>query len=167
MTERKKSAQFNIISNRSSTTHGDYYTGTINLSNLSAVLIEGDKAKIDLGLLHAKSTVERGIKFTSNPDEVEGGTLYRVVWIALDRGENGLYYAGAAACSMRINHEKRIGWKNLADHVNRMDDARKRRFRLDVLDERERAALRRLLIDNNEDAWNRSPDELKAALGQN
>jgi hypothetical protein len=165
MTERKKNLQFNIVSNRS-TTHGAYSTGTLNLSNLSAVLIEGDEARIDLGLLHAKSAVERGVKFTSNPDEVEGGTLYWVVWVAIDRNEKGPYYAGAAACPMRIDREKRIGWKNLADHVNRMDDARKRRIKLDCLGERERAALRKLLVSQNEEMWNNSGEELKAALAE-
>ncbi len=122
------------------------------------------RARIDLGLIHAKSRVERGIKFLSNPDEVSGGTEYRVVWVAVDRKEEGPYYAGVAACSMRVNREIRRGWKNLADHVNRMDDALKRRIRVEELNEVERGALRRLLIENDPDMWKRSSNELKEAL---
>ncbi|AUS10268.1 hypothetical protein C1X05_16465 [Laceyella sacchari] len=159
----KKDVQFNILSNKS-TTHGAYHTGTISLSNLSSILIEGDQAKIDLGLIHAKSAVERGVKFTSNEDEVPEGTLYWVVWVAVDRDENGPYYAGAAACPMRIDREKRIGWKNLAFHVNRMDDALKRRVKLSEMGETEKAALKAFLIKHNEEMWKNSKAELKAQL---
>ncbi|OYD07957.1 YwhD family protein [Paludifilum halophilum] len=160
---KKKNSGFNIISG-DSTTHGGYYTGTLNLSNLSSVLIDGDTAKIDLGLIHAKSSVERRIKFIPDKDEVPDGKDYWVVWVAIDRDENGLRYAGAAACYMLIDREAKRGWKNLADHVNRMDDALKRRIKLDPLGEKEKKALKDLLIENNEDLWNNSSEELKKAL---
>ncbi|SFI68993.1 YwhD family protein [Thermoflavimicrobium dichotomicum] len=159
----KNKPQFNIIGNKS-TTHGDYYTGTLNLSNLSAVLIDGDTAKIDLGLLHAKSAVERGIKFTANKEEVQNGKLYWVVWIAIDRNENGPYYAGVTACPMIINREERRGWKNLAFHVNRMDDALKRRIRLDELSEKEKSVLKQFLMTHNKEMWENSKEELKEQL---
>ncbi|MGA9173542.1 MAG: YwhD family protein [Thermoactinomyces sp.] len=163
MGDQKKNAQFNIISNKS-TTHGSYYTGTLNLSNLSSILLTEDQAKIDLGLIHAKSAVERGIKFTPNQDEVPDGENYWVVWVAVDRNENGLYYAGLAVCPMRINKEKRMGWKNLPFHVNRMDDALKRRIRVDELNEREKAVLKAFLINYNEEMWKNSKEELKEKL---
>ena len=83
----KKKTQFQILGNTSNSIHGSYYTGTLNLSNLSSLLIDGDEVKIDLGLLHAKSAVERGIKFTANPEEVPEGKDYWVIWVAADRRE--------------------------------------------------------------------------------
>ncbi|MBH8597898.1 YwhD family protein [Thermoactinomyces sp. CICC 10523] len=163
MANQKKNAQFNIISNKS-TTHGTYYTGTLNISNLSSILLTGEQAKIDLGLIHAKSAVERGIKFTPHQDEVPDGEDYWVVWVAVDRNESGPFYAGVAACPMRINKEKRIGWKNLPFHVNRMDDALKRRIRVDELGKQEKAVLRDFLVNHNEEMWKNSPDELKVKL---
>lgn len=159
----KKKSQFQIIRS-DSTTHGGYYTGTLNLSNLSSVLIHRDQAKIDLGLLHAKSAVERGVRFTADREEIKQGELYWVVWVAVDRNEQGPYYAGVSACPMVINHEERRGWKNLAEHVNRMDDALKRRIRLGELGDIEKKALKKLLIEHNEEMWNNSSDELKQAL---
>lgn len=159
----KKNNQFNIISNNS-TTHGSYYTGTISLNNLSSVLIDGDHAKIDLGLIHAKSAVERGIKFISNKEEVPNGKLYWVVWVAVDRNEQGSYYAGVTACPMTIDREARRGWKNLAEHVNRMDDALKRRIKLNGLDEVGKAALKELLVNHNSEMWENSCQELKELL---
>lgn len=159
----KKKSQFQIIRN-DSTTHGGYYTGTLNLNNLSSILIHQDKAKIDLGLIHAKSAVERGVRFTPNREEITQGELYWVVWVAIDRNENGPYYAGVAACPMIIHHEEKRGWKNLAEHVNRMDDALKRRIRLDELGKVEKEALKKLLVEHDEAMWNNSQDELKQAL---
>lgn len=160
---KKKNSGFNIIKN-DSTTHGGYYTGTLNLSNLSSVLIDGEEARIDLGLIHAKSKVERGIKFSGDPADTSAGKEYWVVWVAIDRGEQGPYYAGAAACPMRIDREARRGWKNLAHHVNRMDDALKRRIRLDELDTTARRALKNLLQENDEAMWINSSAELKNVL---
>lgn len=161
--EQKPKSQFNILSNRS-TTHGAYHTGTLNLSNLSSVLVDYDTAKIDLGLIHAKSSVERGVKFTSNQEEVAEGKTYYVVWVAVDRDEKGSYYAGVTACPMIINHETRKGWKNLAFHVNRMDDALKRRIKVSELGEVEKQALKSLLVAHNQEMWENSKDELKEAL---
>jgi hypothetical protein len=160
---KKNKSGFNIIRN-DSTTHGGYVTGTLSLSNLSSVLIDGDQAKIDLGLIHAKSAVERGIKWTTDLEQVPNGKKYWVIWVAVDRNEKGPYYAGVTACSMVIDREARIGWKILPEHVNRMDAALKRRIKLDGLSDVEKKALRDLLINNNEEMWNNSGDELKQAL---
>lgn len=161
--KKKRSSGFNILRG-DSTTHGGYYTGTLNLSDLSAVLIDGDEAKIDLGLLHGKSAAERRIKFVSNKDEVPDGKDYWAVWVSVDRNEQGPYYAAAAACYLLVDREAKRGWKNMAEHVNRMDDALKRKNRLDDLGQRERKALKELLMDNDEAMWNNSPDELKQLL---
>jgi hypothetical protein len=160
---KKNKSGFNIIRN-DSTTHGGYVTGTLNLSNLSSVLIDGEQAKIDLGLIHAKSAVERGIKWTTDLEQVPNGKKYWVVWVAVDRNESGPYYAGVTACYMVIDREARIGWKILPEHVNRMDDALKRRIKLAGLSDVEKKALRDLLISHNEEMWHNSSDELKQAL---
>ncbi|TCP70290.1 YwhD family protein [Baia soyae] len=164
MVDQKPKNQFNILSNRKATTHGDYYTGTLNLSNMSSVLIDHDTANIDLGLIHAKSKIERGIKFTADQAEVAEGKTYYVVWVAIGQNEKGSYYAGVTACPMVIDHEIRKGWKNLAFHVNRMDDALKRRIKVSELGEVEKEALKALFIDHDQEMWENSSDELKDAL---
>lgn len=160
MEDKKQKPQFQIVATKKATTHGDYYTGTLNLSNLSSLWVNKEQAKIDLGLIHAKSALERGIKFLPNREEVEGD-LYWVVWVAVDRNEQGNYYAGVAACSMVINREARRGWKNLAEHVNRMDDALKRKIRIDELGQEEKAQLQSFLQNYDPQMWANSSDELK------
>lgn len=160
---KEKKAQFNIVKS-DRTTHGGYHTGTINLNNLSSLLINGEQVKVDLGLIHAKSAVERGIRFTSDEQEVPEGTLYWVIWVAIDRNDQGPYYAGVTVNPMRINHDTRRGWKNLANHVNFMSDALKRRFKLEGLQADSREALKAFLQAHDEAMWVNSPEELKQLL---
>lgn len=158
---------FTILRN-DSTTHGGYVTGSLNLSNVSAVLIDGDEATIDLGAIHGKSRAERGIKFIKDPAQVESELpnpkRYYIVWVAVDRGPQGAYYAGLGDCTVDIDRETRRGYKNLAEHVNQMDAAMKRRIQLKWLDDRAKQALKKLLIENSEEMWNNTPEETKAAL---
>jgi len=160
--KEKKSLAFNVVSNKE---HKGFGAGSIDLNNVSPIIIDGDEAYIDIGAMHAKSKIEKGIKFLPNKEEVpEGGRTCWIVWVAVDRNEDGQYYAGATACEMIVNPEARRGWKVLADHVNRLDYALKRRFMLDNLSAGEKAALKALLVSHNEEWWERSPEELKAAL---
>ncbi|WDH98850.1 YwhD family protein [Paenibacillus urinalis] len=158
----KKQIALNIVSSKSK--HKGFGAGSIDLNNLSPVIIDAGEAKIDIGAMHAKSKVERGIKFSADKADVPNGRQVWLVWVAVDRTPEGQLYAGATACEMWIDTEARRGWKILADHVNKMDYAMKRRIMLDELGAEEKAALKKLLIAHNEDWWNASPEELKQAL---
>lgn len=161
----KKSLSLNVVSSRN--VHRGFGAGMIDLSNVSSIIIDGAEAYIDIGAMHAKSRVERGIRFTPNKDEVPNGRTLWVVWVAVDRSkEDGAHYAGVTACEMKIDAEARKGWKILADHVNKMDYAMKRRFILDGLNEQEARALKRVLVEHNPDMWERSPQELKDRLAE-
>jgi len=159
-----KKGGFTIMSSQPSVQHRGFGQGILDLSAVSPVIIDGDEAYIDMGALHAKSAVEKGIKWTVNKDEVPNGKPYWIVWVTVDRNEAGPYYAGATACYMEIDREARRGYKILADHVNRMDYSLKRRIMLNELGEKEKAALKKLLIENNPQMWENSSDELKQQL---
>ncbi|WP_054951149.1 YwhD family protein [Numidum massiliense] len=156
---------FQIISKTDSTTHGGYVTGTLNLNDISAVLIDDDEATIDLGAIHGKSKAERGIKFIKDPDLIESelpnAKTYYIVWVAVSRGENGPYYAGIADCTVAIDRATRRGFKNMAEHVNQMDAAIKRKTRLRHLDDRAKKALKTLLMTHDEQMWHNTPEETK------
>lgn len=157
----RKINALNVVSAKE---HKGFGAGSIDLNNISAVIIDGQDAYIDLGALHAKSKIERGIKFSANKDDVPNGRRCWIVWVAVDKKEEGAYYAGAMACEMLVDTEARRGWKILADHVNKMDYAMKRRINLEGLSEEEKAALKRCLIEYNEEMWNASGEELKSVL---
>lgn len=160
----KKIFALNIISNEEKSKHKGFGAGSIDLNSMSPVIIDGDEAYIDIGAMHAKSKVEKGIKFSMNREDVPAGRQVWVVWVAVDRSPEGQFYGGMTACEMWIDTEARRGWKILADHVNKMDYALKRRFILDGLSAEQRGALRKLLIETNQEWWDRSSDELKTAL---
>jgi hypothetical protein len=158
-----KNNSFTILSGKTDV-HGGFGQGVIDLSNVSSVIIDGDEAYIDMGALHAKSAVEKGIKWTTNKEEVPNGKPYWLVWVSVDRKEEGPYYAGVTACYMEIDREARRGYKILADHVNRMDYSMKRRIMVSELDETAKRALKKLLMEHNPEMWANSSDELKQAL---
>lgn len=157
----KKKLALNVVSDKK---HKGFGAGSIDLSQVACVIIDQGEAYIDVGAMHAKSKVERGIKFSPNKEDVPNGRPAWVVWVAVDRKENGSYYAGAASCEMLIDSEARRGWKILADHVNRLDASIKRKFILDNIGPEEKAALSKLLQEHNPEWWNNSPEELKELL---
>lgn len=157
----KKSLSLNVVSSKK---HRGFGAGSIDLSDVACIMIDDGVAYIDVGIMHAKSKVERGIRFTPNKEDTPNGRQCWIVWVAVDRDETGSYYAGATACEMLVDSEARRGWKILADHVNKLDYAIKRRYILDELGDVEKAALKKLLVEHNADWWERSPDELKQAL---
>jgi hypothetical protein len=161
--EKKKPNALTIVSNKE---HKGFGAGALDLSRLSSVIIDGSEAYIDMGAIHAKSRVEKGIKFTMNRDDVPNGRKCWIVWVVVGRTEQDeKFYSGVTVCEMSVDAEARRGFKILADHVNRMDYALKGRYMLDGLSGAEQAALRNVLIENSADMWNQSPAVLKTGLG--
>lgn len=160
----KKPLSLNIISSNEKSKHKGFGAGSIDLNNVSPVIIDGGEAKIDIGAMHAKSKVERGIKFSQNREDVPNGRQVWVVWVAMERTEEGQHYAGATACEMWIDAEAKRGWKLLAEHVNKLDAALKRKIMLEGLGSEDKSALKHLLVNHNAEWWERTPEEFKAAL---
>ncbi len=154
MEDKKQKLTLNVVSGTKN--HKGFGAGSIDLSNVSSIIIDGDEAYIDVGALHAKSKVEKGIKFTPNKEDTPNGRLCWIVWVAVDRTEEGAYYAGVTACDMLVDSEARRGYKILADHVNKMDRAMKRKVILDGLNDKEKALLKQALIANNAEMYERS-----------
>lgn len=165
MTEKKK-MQFNIIKNDPTDGHRGYGKGALSLDNVSPVIIdvEAGEAVIDIGAMHARSTVEKGIKFLSNKSEVPNGKPYWLVWVTVDRKEEGPYYAGVTACEMTVDRETRRGYKLLPEHVNRMDKALKRHIIVEHMDDKSKRILKEFLMNHNVEIWNNSSEELKQVL---
>jgi hypothetical protein len=166
MDEKKKKLGFNIIKSSPTDGHKGYGQGTLSLDNVSPVIIDVDagEAEIDVGALHARSVIEKGIKFLKEKVEVPNGKPYWLVWVTIDRSEVGPYYAGVTACFMSVDREIRRGYKSLPEHVNRMDKSLKRQIIVDDMDESSKTVLAEFLRAHNELLWNNSSDVLKKAL---
>ncbi|MGI2327780.1 YwhD family protein [Planococcus sp. YIM B11945] len=162
----KQKVGFTIIKNDPTDGHKGYGIGSLSLENVSPLFIDvaEQQAFIDIGAMHARSEVERGIKFTVNREDSAGGKDYWLVWITIDFNPAGPYYAGVAACEMVVNREKRRGYKILAEHVNLMDKSMKRKIIVEHMDASSKTVLRDYLMSHNEEMWNRSSDQLHADL---
>jgi hypothetical protein len=98
--KKKKTIGFNIIKSDPTDGHGGFGAGALSLDNISPVFVDDEEkeAFVDIGAMHARSTVEKGIKFLPNKEEVPNGKPYWLVWVTIDRREEGPYYAGVTAC---------------------------------------------------------------------
>ena len=169
MTNEEKPKQkigFTIIKDDPIDGHKGFGVGSLSLENVSPVFIdiEEKRAFVDIGAMHAKSDVERGIKFTTDRADSEGGKPYWLVWVTIDYREEGPYFAGVTACEMVVNREKRRGYKILADHVNKMDKSMKRKIMVDHMDDVSKEVLADFLQTHNREMWDRSEEQLRNDL---
>lgn len=167
MEEKKKKVGFNIIKNDSTDGHGGFGVGALSLNNVSPVIIdvEAETASIEIGAMHARSDVEKGIKFLSDKAQVPNGKPYWLVWVTIDRKVQGPYYAGVTACEMTVDREIRRGYKSLPEHVNNLDKSIKRNIIVEHMDNNSKKVLGNFLKNHNEELWNNSSIELKNILG--
>ncbi|WP_442596988.1 YwhD family protein [Neobacillus sp. D3-1R] len=166
MEEKKKKVGFNIIKNDSTDGHGGFGVGALSLNNVSPVIIdvEAETASIEIGALHARSDVEKGIKFLQDKEQVPNGKPYWLVWVTIDRKVEGPYYAGVTACEMTVEREIRRGYKSLPEHVNNLDKSIKRKIIVEQMDNNSKKVLSNFLKNHNEEMWNNSSVELKNQL---
>ncbi|MCA1032148.1 YwhD family protein [Bacillus timonensis] len=162
----KKKIGFNIIKNDPTDGHGGYGVGALSLDNVSPVFIdiEEEDVFVDIGAMHARSVVEKGIKFLPNKEDVPNGKPFWLVWVTIDRKEDGPYYAGVTACEMTVDRSIRRGYKSLPEHVNKMDKSLKRKIMVDFMDDKSKELLKTFLMKHDSGTWERSNHELKQGL---
>ncbi|OEH93243.1 YwhD family protein [Bacillus solimangrovi] len=163
----EKKLGFNIIKNDPTDGHGGYGTGALSLENVSPVIVdvENGEASVDVGALHARSAIEKRIKFTPNKEDVPNGKLYWLVWVTVQRGEKGPEYAGVGACEMLIDAESRRGYKSMPEHVNHMDKALKGKLVVDNMDEKSKIILADFLKNFNDgEIWRNTREEIHESL---
>ncbi|MCT8140057.1 YwhD family protein [Anaerobacillus sp. CMMVII] len=162
----KKGSGFNILG-KESTTHGGYGAGTLNLDNMTPVIVDvtAGEAYVEMGAMHARSDVEKGIKFLKEKEEVPNGKPYWLVWITVDQNAQGSYYAGVTACEMTVDREIRRGYKSLPEHVNKMDKSLKRQIIVDHMDNPSKEVLGNFLKGFNEKMYANSEQKLRDDLG--
>lgn len=166
MDQNKKKVAFNIIKNDPTDGHKGYGIGALSLENISPVFVDIDTEDVfvDVGAMHARSVVEKGIKFLPNKEDVPNGKPYWLVWVTIDRREEGPYYAGVTACEMTVDRSIRRGYKSLPEHVNKMDKSLKRHIMVEFMDDKSKKLLADFLINHNKEIWDNSSDELKEGL---
>ncbi|GGF21515.1 hypothetical protein GCM10010954_20420 [Halobacillus andaensis] len=163
----KKKNQFTIIKDDSTDGHGGYGVGSISLENMTPVIVDPneEEAFMDMGALHARSAVEKRIRFLTDRSEVPNGKLYWIVWVTVDYREGNPCFYGVAGSEIVVDREIRRGYKLLPEHVNHMDKSLKGRFVVDHMDEKSRHILGEYLREFKPELWENTAQELKDSLG--
>ncbi|GAA0445816.1 YwhD family protein [Virgibacillus salarius] len=162
----KKKNNFTIIKDDSTDGHGGYGYGSISLENMSSVIVDPNenKAYVDMAAMHARSDIERRVKYLNDKNEVPNGKLYWIVWVNVDQGENGPYYSGVAGSELRVDRSIKRAYKSMPEHVTHMEKSLKGKVIVDHMDEHSKKLLKDFLVEFDSDMWKNSKDELKDSL---
>lgn len=168
MMANKKGFKFNIIKNDPLNGHKGTNIGSISLDNVAPVFIDvlNKEAFIDIGGMHARAEVEKGVKWINDKETVEGDEAkpYWLCWVTTERSEQGPYYAGLTACYLLVNKSIRRGYKSMPEHVNMMDKSMKHHIVIDQIGEENKTILKAFLQEHNPEMWANSKDELHQAF---
>ena len=134
---------------------------------LTALILSPDGAvALDPAALHGRSEIEQSLQVAPAFDRIQNAQTYWMIWVAAELDDAGILvrYAGLTASELWVDPVEKIGYKLLADHVNRMADAVRGDCNLRMLSARERALIAAQLASLGPGAWARTSNALKEAL---
>src|SRR5690625_3193890 len=117
--DKNQKQQFTIIKDDSTDGHGGYGIGAISLENMYSIIVDPNenKAYVDMDAMHARSSIERRVRYFPDRNEVPNGLLYWIVWVTFERGEHGRFYAGGARSEIRVDKPNKRTYKTIPEHV--------------------------------------------------
>jgi len=136
---------------------------------MATALIVGPDGSVtlDAGILHGRSALEAGLRMAAKRDELKEAQTYRIVWIAveLDAANQPRHFKGLSVADILVDPVQKIGFKSVAQQVNRMSEAIRGDVKVDALAPPVRQLVKQQLVAMGQGLWDRSPDALKQALG--
>lgn len=165
---KKQRQQFTIIQDDSTDGHGGFGMGSISLENMSSVIVDPNKDEVyvDMDAMHARSRLERRVKYFSDRNEVPEGLLYWIVWVTVERNENGSYYDGIAACELRVDKPNKRAYKSMPEHVSNMEKSLKGKVIVEHMDDHSRNLLGSFLQEFDADMWAHSSEKVHQAFSK-
>ena len=133
---------------------------------MALVLAPDGTVTIEPGALHGRSTIESALRFVQKREELTDAQTYWFVWVAieLDAANQPVRYKGLAASELWVDPTRRLGYKSVAESVNRMAEAMRGGVNLKRLGLKEHSAVREQLVSLSAEGWTRSSPSLKDAL---
>ena len=134
---------------------------------LTALILAPDGTiTLDPGALHGRSELEQSVQIEPAFDQVQNARVYWIIWVAvaLDESDAPVRYTGVAVSEFWIDPMQKIGYKVLAEHVNRMAEALRGGINLKTLGAPERALIARTLASLDPATWERTAYALRGAL---
>ena len=134
---------------------------------VTALIVSPDgSVKLDPGVLHGRSEMESRLEMAPQKSLVGEGQSIWVVWVAieLDQANAPLRYKGMAVSELWVNLQQRLGYKSMAEQVNRMSEAMRGGVNVARLTPQNRTAVKQKLLSVGAEVWERSAGEIKDAL---
>lgn len=162
----KKRQSFTIIKDDSTDGHGGFGIGSISLEHMSSVIVDTDKEEVyvDMDCMHARSAIERRVKYMPNREDVPEGLRYWIVWVTVEFNDNGPYYAGVAGSELLVDRPNKRAFKSMAQHVTHMEKSLKGNIIVDHMDEHSKVLLANYLKEFNPEMWENSSEQLTHIL---
>src|SRR5699024_6325913 len=131
---------------------------------MSSVIVDPNKeeAYVDMDAMHARSKIERRVKYFPDKEVVADGLLYWSAWVTVEKSQEGAYFAGVTASELRIDKTNKQAYKSMPEHVTLMVKSLKGKIVLDHMDDKSRKLICQLLKDLDENMLENSSDELKS-----
>src|SRR5699024_9057988 len=97
--KNKPKQQFTILKDDSKDGHGGYGMSYISVENMSSVIVDPNigEAYVDMDAMHARSKIERRVKYFPDKEVVPDGLLYWIAWVTVEKSQEGAYFAGVTA----------------------------------------------------------------------
>jgi YwhD family len=164
--EKKKNNAFTIMKDDSTDGHGGYGVGAISLENMSPVIVDPHEktAYVDMAAMHARSQVERRVRFQNDKEKVQDGKRYWIVWVTVQNSKDGPYYLGAAASEIIVDRPNRIAYKSMPEHVKHMEQSMKGMYVLEHMDELSKELLLEFFKTYKPEFWERTSKDLENQL---
>lgn len=162
----KKRQSFTIIKDDSTDGHGGFGIGSISLEHMSSIIVDTHKKEVyvDMDAMHARSAIERRVKYMPHREDVPEPVQYWIVWVTVEHNDHGPYYAGVAGSELLVDRPNKRAYKSMPEHVKHMEKSLKGHIVLDHMDEESRHMLVQFLKDFNADMWENSSEELTKLL---
>lgn len=164
--DKPKKQSFTIISDDSTDGHGGYGAGSISLENMSSVIVDPNenKAYVDMDAMHARSEIERRVRYYPDKEEVPDGLLYWIVWVTVEAKKSGPCYTGVAGCELRVDRPNKRAYKSMPEHVTNMEKSLKGEVVVEHMDDHSKQLLKDFLQEHSKEMWDNSSEELKSAF---
>ena len=134
---------------------------------LTPLLLTPDgEITVEPGALHGRSGLEGTLQFVQKREELDDAKRYWLIWVAteLDGANQPLRYKGLSVSELWVDPMKRLGYKSVAQSVNRMSEALRGGCNMNALNPSEIGLVAQQLKTLAAQVWERSDQPVKDAL---
>ena len=134
---------------------------------VTALIVSPDgTATLDPGALHGRSRLEGQLRLVNKRQEVGQAESFWIAWVALelDEAKAPVRYLGISVSQLLVNHSEQLGYKSVAEQVNRMSESMRGEAKLAQLSRSQRIAVKEQLLAIGAPLWAEASDVFRKAV---